>query len=111
MGEGMRAVLRYLLLALGIAALVLAGMKAPMAAALGGMSGRCAHCGTGGHAPAKAPLCGVPVCVATAIAAATPLLPAAPVLPGAAYAVGPVTPLSGAAPKTDPPPPRSFPAL
>jgi hypothetical protein len=106
-----RTLFRHLLLALNIAALVLAPalmIGAPAASAAGGMRGACTHCGAGDHAHAGMPLCGTPVCSAAAIVAPTPATPATLLVSRAAYAAGRVTPLSGEAPKTDPPPPRSI---
>jgi hypothetical protein len=109
----MRAIaFRRLLLALNVAALVLAGMIAgggmPTAAAAAGM---CAHCRdhpATGHVPAKMPPCAIAACSAAMIVAPAPAQAAAPAWSRAKYFAGPAPILSGEAPKTDPPPPKSL---
>jgi hypothetical protein len=114
----MRAtVFRRFLFALNIVALILAGMVAsgaPTAAAATGMSGMCAHCRADpatGHVPAKMPPCAIAACSAAMIVAPAPAQPATLFWSHAEYFAGPAPRLSGEAPKTDPPPPRSLLAL
>jgi len=106
---------RRLFFALNAAALILAGMVAgggvPTAAAAAGMSGMCAHCRAHpatGHVPAKMPPCAIAACSAAMIAAPTSAQAVTRPWSRAEYFAGPASRLSGEAPKTDPPPPRSL---
>jgi hypothetical protein len=72
------------------------------------------HCRTdpvAGRVPAKMPPCAVPACSAAMIMAPAPAQAAMLSWSRAEYFAGPALRLSGAAPKTDPPPPRSLLAL
>ncbi|MGH7096995.1 MAG: hypothetical protein ACREE4_04950 [Stellaceae bacterium] len=107
----MRALLRYLFLALTTAALVpVPGLAAgaPSAAVAAAMPGYCAHCGADDHVPARMPICCIPACPAAAIMAQTPAQAAMFSWSHAEYFAGPAHRLSGETPKTDPPPPKSL---
>lgn len=112
----MRAIaFRRLFFALNIAALILAGMVAgggmPTAAAAAGMSGMCAHCRdypAADHVPAKMPPCAIAACSAAVIAAPATAQAVMLSWSHATYFADPAQRLSGEAPKTDPPPPKSL---
>jgi hypothetical protein len=106
---------RRLLFALNVAALILAGMVASggalSAVAAVGMSGACAHCRAGpaaGHVPAKMPPCAIIACSAAMIVAPAPAQVFMLSWSRAEYFADPAPGLSGEAPKTDPPPPKSL---